>query len=415
MDGEAAAGALVERLFRREYGRITAALTRLVGSARLDFAEDAAQETLLRALRAWSVGRLPDDPVAWLYAVARRVAIDSARRDMTLARKSAAIERELFAGQGQPEARYASELDDDELRLLFMCAHPDLTPDMRLALMLKAGCGLSVPEIAAGLLREAASVAQLLVRGKKRIRERGLALTIPDSGALASRLGPVLDAIYLAFTEGHTAAAGTPLLRTDICAEAVRLADLVASHPVIGRPEAKALAARLLLQAARLRARVDTAGDPVLLEQQDRTLWDRGLIARGFARLAAAASGDRLSEYHLLAAIAADHARAATFAETDWASIRTYYGLLVRVAPSPLHRLNRAVALAMPDRPEQGLAELDVLAGEPALARFHTLYTVRGDLLRRAGRSAEASAAFARAYALAPNDSVRRFLSRRLN
>jgi len=413
MDG--AAAALVERLFRREYGRITAGLTRLVGSARLDFAEDVAQETLVRALRAWSAGRLPDDPVAWLYAVARRVAIDAARHDAVLARESEAIERELFAAPAEPEARYASELDDDELRLLFMCAHPDLSPDMRLALTLKTGCGLSVQEIAAGLLREPASVAQLLVRAKKRIRDKGLALVLPDAAALPARLGPVLDAIYLAFTEGHSAAAGTPVQRTDVCAEAVRLAELVAAHPVIGRPEAKALAALLLLQAARLPARVDAAGEAVLLERQDRSLWDRALIARGFARLAAAASGETLSEYHLLAAIAADHARAPSFAETDWGSIRTYYDLLVRVAPSPLHRLNRAVALAMPDRPEAGLTELDALVGEPALADFHMLHTVRGELLRRAGRSDEAAAAFARAHALAPNDAVRRFLSRRLN
>lgn len=410
-----AAGPLVERLFRREYGRITAALTRLVGSARLDFAEDVAQETLVRALRAWSTGTVPDDPVAWLYAVARRVAIDGARRDAMLARRSGEIEREFFAPPAEPDARFQSELGDDELRLLFMCAHPALSADMRLALTLKVGCGLAVHEIAAGLLREPASVAQLLVRAKKRIRDRGLSLTMPDAAALPARLGPVLDAIYLAFTEGHAAASGTPILRADICAEAVRLAEAVAAHPVIGLPEAKALAALLLLLAARLPARVDTEGEAVLLEQQDRTLWDRALIARGYARLAAAATGDNLSEFHLLAAIAADHARAPSFAETDWESIRAYYDLLVRVAPSPLHRLNRAVALAMPAQPARGLVELDTLIDEPALAGFHMLHTVRGELLRRAGRNTEASAAFAHAHALAPNDAVRRFLSKRLD
>lgn len=415
MGGGGPAGYLVEGLFRREYGRITAALARLLGPARLDLAEDVAQETLLRALKAWSFGPTPDDPTAWLFAVARRVAIDHVRRDAMLARKAGMIERELHAPPPLPDAVFPAELADDELRLLFMCAHPALSADMRLALILKIGCGLSVPEIAAGLLREPVTVSQWLVRAKRRIRDEDLTLDLPAPADLRARLTPVLDAIYLAFTEGHAAAAGAPLLRADVCAEAVRLAETLAAHPLTGRPETQALAALLLFNAARLPARLDDDGEATLLAEQDRTLWDRALIMRGFARLAAGATGEALSEYHLLAGIAAEHARAETFAATDWKQIRGYYDLLVGVAPTPLHRLNRAVAIAMAETPQAGLAALDALTGDPMLERYHLFHTTRGEFRRRAGDATGAGAAFVRALELAPNELVRRFLKKRLD
>ncbi|MBL8675770.1 MAG: RNA polymerase subunit sigma-24 [Rhodospirillales bacterium] len=294
-----------------------------------------------------------------------------------------------------------------------MCAPPALSAEMRLALLLRTGCGLSTREIAAGLLREEATVAQWLVRARRRVHERGLALDMPSAAELPARLAPVLDALYLAFNEGHGASGGEALVRADLCGEAVRLARLLAGHPVAGRPETQALAALLLFHAARLPTRADGAGEIVLLAEQDRARWDHAAIAEGFARLERAAAGARLSEFHLLAGIAAEHARAATFAATDWRSILAYYAALIAVAPSPVHRLNRAVALAMADGPAAGLAEVEALVREPALTGYFLLPATRGELLRRLGRDAEAVDAFAEASRLAASAPARRFLDRR--
>lgn len=407
-------GALVDRLFRRESGRMVAVLARTLGAARLDLAEDMAQQALLQALHVWPYRGVPDDPAAWLYTAARRLAIDAARRDATLRRHADAIERELLArAPAPPGARFADELADDELRLLFMCAHPALSEEMRLALILRVGCGLSTREIAAGVLREETTVAQWLVRARRRVREQGLSLDMPSSAELPSRLAPVLDALYLAFNEGHGAASGDALVRADICGEAVRLARLLADHPVTGRPETQALAALLLFHLARLPTRTDAAGEIVLLADQDRSQWDAAAIAEGFARLQRAATGEHLQEFHLLAGIAAEHARAPTFDETDWPAILDYYDTLVALVPSPVHRLNRAVAVAMTDSAASGLAEVEALAGEPALEEYFLLPATRGELLRRLGREAEAARAFAEAARLTSSAPARRFLLRR--
>jgi RNA polymerase sigma-70 factor (ECF subfamily) len=406
---------LVDRLFRREAGRLTATMARRLGPGHLGLAEDIAQESLARALRVWPFRGVPDDPVAWLHAVARRLAIDALRHDAALARQSPALAVELAApGSSAPDIAFADELVDDELRLLFMCAHPDLSPEMRTALVLKTGCGLSVDEIAAGLLREPATVAQWLVRAKKRVRARGLSLDMPPPDELPGRLDTVLDAICLAFNEGWSASAGDSLVRADICLEMLRLVERLSRHAVTGAPATWALHALLSFQSARLATRTDADGNLLLLADQDRRLWDRGLIARGFQALARAATGERLSEYHLLAGVAAEHARAAEFEATDWAAIRGYYDLLLEVNPSPLHRLNRVVALAMERGAAAGLRELATFADDAALRDFHLLYATRGELLRRAGQGDAANAAFRRALALARSEPQRRFLRQRL-
>ncbi|MGE0425311.1 MAG: RNA polymerase sigma factor [Reyranellaceae bacterium] len=408
-------GALVDRLFRRESGRIVAALARTLGAGRLDLAEDLTQQALLQALRVWPYRGIPDEPAAWLFTAARRLAIDAVRRDATLRRHAGAIECQLLRhAPAPPDAHFADELADDELRLLFMCAHPALSQEMRLALILRVGCGLSTREIAAGVLREEATVAQWLVRARRRVRERNLSLDMPSPAELPSRLAPVLDALYLAFNEGHGAAIGDSLVRADICGEAVQLARLLADHPVAGRPEAQALAALLLFHFARLPTRTDAAGEIVLLADQDRSRWDRAAIAEGFARMQKAAAGEHLSEFHLLAGIAAEHARAARFEDTDWSAILAYYDTLIEVAPSPVHRLNRAVAVAMTEGAAAGLGELDSIVHERALADYFLLPATRGELLRRLGRHAEASAALAEAARLAASPPARRFLTRRL-
>ena len=409
-------GALVDRLFRRESGRIVAALARILGASRLDLAEDLTQQALLQALRVWPYRGVPDNPAAWLFTAARRLAIDAARRDASLRRHVEAIERELLAqAPPPPGAHFADELADDELRLLFMCAHPALSAEMRLALILRVGCGLSTREIAAGVLRAEATVAQWLVRARRRVQERGLSLDMPEPAELPLRLAPVLDALYLAFNEGHGAASGDELVRADICGEAVRLARLLADHPVAGQPEAQALAALLLFHLARLATRTDAAGEIVLLADQDRSRWDGAAIAEGFVRLQKAATGERLSEYHLLAGIAAEHARAATFEDTDWPAILGYYDMLVAVAPSPVHRLNRAVAVAMTHGPDQGLSALEAVSNDEALADYFLLPATRGELLRRLGRHGEAAAAFEEAARLTASAPARRFLARRLD
>ncbi len=406
---------LVDRLFRREAGRLTAAMARRLGPSHLGVAEDIAQETLARALRVWPFRGVPDDPVAWLHAVARRLVLDALRRDAALARNTPALALDLLAqSPTAPDTVFADELVDDELRLLFMCAHPDLSAEMRTALVLKTGCGLSVEEIAAGLLREPATVAQWLVRAKKRIRERGLSLDMPEPQALPERLGTVLDAIYLAFNEAWSASAGDTLVKPDVCLEMLALAERLSRHPVTGAPGTHALHALLSFQSARLATRTDADGNLLLLADQDRAAWDRGLIARGLAALAHAADGERLSEYHLLAGIAGEHAIAADFDATDWRAIRAYYDLLVGISPSPVHRLNRVVALAMESGPAAGLDALARLEDDTALRGFHLLYATRGELLRRAGRGAEACTAFRRALELARSEPERRLLRKRL-
>ncbi|HEX2888866.1 RNA polymerase sigma factor [Vineibacter terrae] len=405
---------LVDRLFRREAGRLTATMARYLGPGHLGLAEDIAQETLARALRVWPFRGIPDDPVAWLHAVARRLTIDALRRDAALARHAPALALDLAQAPAASEASFADELVDDELRLLFMCAHPDLSADMRTALVLKTGCGLSVDEIAAGLLRDPATVAQWLVRAKKRIRTHGLSLDMPAPDALPARLATVLDAIYLAFSEGWSASAGDQLVRADICLEMLALAERMARHPITGTPATQALHALLAFQAARLATRTDADGNLMLLAEQDRALWDRDLIARGLAAITQAAAGQLLSEYHLLAGIAAEHAIASSFESTNWNAIRAYYDLLVDTNPSPVHRLNRVVALAMASGPEAGLGALAELENDPALRGFRLLHATRGELLRRAGRNAEAHAAFRHAFELARSEPERRFLRRRL-
>jgi len=404
---------LVDRLFRREAGRLTATMARRLGPGRLGQAEDIAQETLARALRVWPFRGVPDDPVAWLHTVARRLALDSLRHDAAHIRHAPVLDM-LAETPPPPAAAFADELVDDELRLLFMCAHPDLSPEMRTALVLKTGCGLSVEEIAAGLLREPTTVSQWLVRAKKRIRDRNLSLDMPAPDAVPARLATVLDAIYLAFNEGWSASAGDCVVRPDVCLEMLTLAERLSRHRITGTPPTRALYALLTFHSARLATRTDTDGNLLLLADQDRSLWDRALIARGLASLAHAASGELLSEYHLLAGIAAEHAIAPTFDTTDWTSIRTYYDLLVETSPSPVHRLNRVVALAMACGPSAGLCELATLESDEALRGFHLLHATRGELLRRAGRDAEAYVAFRRAFDLARNEPERRFLQQRL-
>jgi RNA polymerase sigma-70 factor (ECF subfamily) len=410
--------ARVEHLFRREAGRLVAVLTGILGPARLGEAEDLVQEALVRALREWPFRGVPANPQGWLVRVARNLALDLHRRDRVLARKLEALGGEdPVLGDGalpSPEAAYGGEMTDDTLRMVFTCCHPAVPADARVALTLKTVGGFGVTEIARAFLVREDAVAQRLVRAKRRLREPGVRFEVPAPAELPARLDSVLDVVYLTFNEGHAAAQGDELLRADVCAEAVRLARLLARHPVTGVPRAHALAALLLFHAARLPARVDAQGDLTLLPEQDRALWDRGLMAAGFRHLDRASSGDDLSPWHLEAGIAAVHAAAPSFEGTDWPRIVSLYDALLARRPSPVAALGRAVARAMVDGPAAALADVAALRGDAALARSFLLPAAEARLREMVGEPAAAADAYRRALALPASEPERRFLRRRL-
>lgn len=380
------------------------------------------QEALLIALRRWPFHGVPDDPTAWLAQVARHRAVDALRRRRTESEVLGGRREDLdspaaraAAGLAPPElaARFSAELDDDVLRMVFACCHPAIPTAARSALTLKLACGFGVGEIARAFLTTEITIQQRLVRAKARLRAIDAPLEVPGPDELPARLDSVLEVIYLLFNEGHVAHRGAHLVRDDLVEEAVRLATLVVAGERTARPEAHALLALMLLQGARLPARLDAEGRLLLLGEQDRARWRWPWIARGFEHFAASCAGERLSEYHVQAAIAACHAMAPTPEATDWSQILAHYDVLVRHFPSPVARLNRAVAVAMAEDPARGLAELEPLAAEPALADYSLYHATRGELLARSARPAEAAQAFLRAHDLAGSDPERRFLAER--
>jgi RNA polymerase sigma factor (sigma-70 family) len=413
--GRRATHAAIEAVWRIESARIIAGLARIVGDVGL--AEELAQDTLVIALEQWPAGGVPDNPGAWLMGTAKHRAIDLVRRRQTYARKLAEVGRD--AEQTEPDLadRVAGSLDetieDDLLRLVFTACHPVLSTEARVALTLRLLGGLATDEIARAFLVPEPTVAQRIVRAKRTLASRQVPFELPPPAELADRLASVLEVIYLIFNEGYSATAGAEWTRPALCAEAVRLGRVLAGL-VPAEPEVHGLVALLEIQASRLAARVGPDGAPVLLRDQDRQRWDRLLIRRGLDALARAeALGGAAGPYALQAAIAACHARAVTVEDTDWARIAGLYELLGQVSPSPVAELNRAVAVGLADGPAAGLAVADALAGEPALASYPMLPAVRGDLLARLGRHAEAAAQFARAAELTRNEKEREIFRRR--
>jgi RNA polymerase sigma-70 factor (ECF subfamily) len=402
----------IDALYRRESGAILATLIRRLGD--FDVAEEALQESFEAALEQWPNEGAPDEPVAWLIQTAKHKAIDRLRRGSLYSEKLgkiaeiAAIERTARGGTDDPQP-----IEDDLLRLLFTCCHPALAVDAQVALALRTLGGLTTEEIANAFLLPVPTLAQRLVRAKKKIRDANIPYRVPDTHDLPERLEAVLAVAYLIFTEGHAATYGDTPIRADLCAEAIRLARLlVRLFP--DHAEARALLALLLLTDARRQARLDPDGDVVPLEEQDRSRWDAAKIAEGQAILASVLRDGTLGPYGLQAAIAAVHARAARAEDTAWGEIAKLYGLLGEIAPSPVVELNRAIAVAMSDGIEHGIALLDALERNGALAEYRLAAAARADLMRRAGRRADAAANYERAIALADNDGERRFLERRL-
>ena len=400
----------IEALYRREYGPILATLIRRLGD--FDVAEEALQEAFAAAIEQWPTEGAPDEPVAWIVQTAKHKAIDKLRRGSLYTEKLGALGEILEIERGQGTAD-APSIPDDLLRLLFTCCHPALPIDAQVALALRTLGGLTTEEIARAFLVPAATLAQRLVRAKKKLRDADVPYRIPDAAELPERLEAVMAVVYLIFTEGHAATYGDSPIRSDLCAEAVRVARLlVRLFP--DSSEAGGLLALLLLTDARRRARLDADGDVVPLEEQDRSRWDGAKIAEGQTVLATVIDGGTLGPYALQAAIAAVHARAERAEDTDWREVATLYGLLARVTPSPVVELNRTIAVAMADGADAGLPLLDAIEAGGALDDYHLLAATRADLLRRAGRPGEAAASYRRAISLASNDAERRFLERRL-
>ncbi len=398
----------IDAIYRVESRRVLATLIRLLGDFTL--AEEALHDAFRAALEQWPTEGLPDNPRAWLVSAGRFKAIDGLRRR---ARFVPLDEHEAYVESLQADPADESEcIEDDRLRLVFTCCHPALAPEAQIALTLREVCGLTTEEIAAAFLVPTSTLAQRIVRAKNKIREARIPYEVPDAAALPDRLASVLRVIYLVFNEGYSASSGPDLVRPDLSAEAIRLARLLLA--LLPEPEVEGLLGLMLLHDSRRAARASPEGDLILLEDQDRSLWHSNQIAEGIALVERALRSRRFGAYSLQAAIAAVHADAPKYDATDWPQIVGLYDALLRLEPSPVIELNRAVAIAMAWGPERGLTLIDVLLKNGALENYHLAHAARADLYRRLGRTTEAKAAYERALALAKQETEQRYLRGRL-
>jgi len=399
----------VENVYHSDWGRIVATLIKSLGD--FDLAEEAAQEAFAAAIDQWRESGVPDSPAAWIIQTARHKAIDRIRRRTNFAEKMESYAKEIPVAH-DPKTYEGEEISDERLRLIFTCCHPALAPEAQVALTLRTLCGLETDEIARAFLIPAATMAQRLVRAKRKIRDAGIPYAVPETNELGERLDAVLTVIYLVFNEGYAATRGDSLVRTDLCSEAIRLGRLVRSLMAPRPPaEVTGLLALMLLHDARRGARLDTAGDLVILEEQDRSRWNHAQIEEALPLVSEALrAGPR--PFVLQAAIAAQHCQAQRAEDTDWPQIVRFYELLRMVQPSPVVSLNHAVAVAMAEGPEKGLALIEQFAED--LEEYYLLHSARADLLRRSQSFELAAKSYQRALQLVSNESERRFLERRL-
>ena len=409
-EGAAPMREMIDSIYRTESRRVLATLIRLLGD--FELAEEALHDAFMAAVERWPVEGTPGNPRAWLVSAGRFKAIDRLRRAARLDAARIEIRRRLDTEVADDAVTDPDGVEDDRLRLIFTCCHPALAPDAQVALTLREVCGLTTEEIARAFLAGAPAVAQRIVRAKAKIRDARIPYQVPSRTDLPGRLDAVLQVVYLVFNEGYSASSGGAVVRTDFSAEAIRLGRLLVE--LLPEPEATGLLALMLLHESRRSARVNASGDLVLLDEQDRTRWDRALITEGCALVERALGSRRFGPYTLQAAIAAVHAESPSSAETDWMQIVGLYDVLLRADPSPVVELNRAVAIAMRDGPAAGLELIDALLARGELGSYHLAYAAKGELSRRLGRMADARASYERALTLARQEPERRFLAKRL-
>lgn len=406
----------LDHLFRKEAGRMIAVLTKVFGPSQLDLAETVVQDALLKATQVWPYSGIPENPAGWIMQVAKNRALDIIRRDRLFISDQSVLDlaHDPSHADSTATALFESEIQDDQLRLIFICCHPVVPFEARIALTLKTICGFGVAEIARAFLAKEETIAQRLVRAKQKIRAERLAFELPEGATIGAHLDGVLETIYLLFNEGYTANGGDTLIRKDMCYEACRLGRLLAKHPSASSPKVHALVALMLLQASRLNARVDSIGEVILLEDQEREMWDQGLISEGLHHLSEAAAGKELSNFHLLAGISACHATARNFDQTDWPRILGYYDLLVGADPSPVLALNRSVAVSFIEGPAAALKLLREIGKAPAMAGYYLFPATKADFYRRLDDREKAATCYREALKLSATAPEKRFLLRRL-
>jgi RNA polymerase sigma factor (sigma-70 family) len=407
---------LVEHLFRHESAKMVAILTRIFGIEHLNLAEDVVQEALARALQTWPFYGVPKNPSAWIMRASRNLALDVVRRRKVFQNKQVEISRLMDREGATPDEAIFSEdeISDDRLRLMFVCCHPAIPAEAQVALALKTLCGFSVAEIGRAFLTTEAAIAKRLTRAKQKIHQARIPFEIPAGGELGQRLDSVLQSLYLLFNEGYKASSGENLVREELCEEAIRLAELLVAHPAGNQPKTHALLGLMLLNAARNPTRLDSEGNLLRLKEQDRTRWDKSMIAGGMFHIAQSAAGDELSEYHLQAGIAACHCAAKDYDSTDWQQILSLYDRLIEFDQSPVVALNRAVALANLRGPKAGLQAVRTIRGLNKLSSYYLLYAVQGEFEMRSGNLQVAAEQFRKSFELADTKSERAFLLKQL-
>jgi len=407
---------VVEHLFRHEGAKMVATLTGIFGVEHLNLAEDVVQEALARALQTWPFYGVPQNPSAWIMRASRNLALDVVRRQKVFRDKEAEIVRIMDRPETSPDETVVldREIADDRLRMMFVCCHPVVPAEAQVALALNTLAGFSVTEISRAFLTTDAAIAKRLTRAKQKIRDEKIPFEIPAGEELTRRLGAVFTALYLLFNEGYKASSGEKLVREEICQEAIRLTGLLAEHPAGNQPAAHALLALMLLNAARTPARVDDEGNLLRLQEQDRTKWDKAMIARGMYHFAQSASGDELTEYHLQAGIAACHCAAQDYASTDWSQILALYDHLIEIDNSPVVALNRAIVIANMDGPQAGLDALKAIEDLDKLESYYLLHAAMGEFEQQLNHLPAAAAHFRKALDLAQLKSEKTFLSRKL-